>query len=62
MKLSEYSRFDGLALAKFVRDKQVAPLDLTRLAIEAAAPLNARLNAIWPDIVVDNQVLSFGNR
>ena len=46
MKLSEYSSFDGLALAKLVRDKQVAPLDLTRLAIEAAAPLNARLNAI----------------
>lgn len=54
MNLSEYSSFDGLGLAALVRGKEVEPLELARLAAEAAALLNPTLNAVvelYPDRV-----------
>ena len=46
MNLSEYSDFDGLGLAKLVRDEQVRPSELTQIAASAVELLNPELNAI----------------
>lgn len=46
MKLTEYCSFDGLGIAGLVRDREIAPHEPTRLAAEAAALLNPKLNAI----------------
>lgn len=46
MNLSEYSSFDGLGLARLVRDKEVSPDELTSLAASAVEELNPVLNAV----------------
>jgi len=46
MKLTEYATFDALGLARLVADRQVTPTELARLAAEAIAIVNPRINAV----------------
>lgn len=45
MNLSDYSSFDGLGLAQLVRDNEVSPNELTKIAASALELLNPALNA-----------------
>ncbi len=42
----EYDRFDGVGLAKLVRDREVSSAELCEEAIRRAEALNPKLNAI----------------
>lgn len=46
MKLSDYSRYDGLGLAELVRGRQVTAGELLETALAAVAQVNPALNAI----------------
>lgn len=46
MGFSEYSEFDGLALAELVRTKEVKPAELVEAAIERIERHNPQLNAV----------------
>lgn len=46
VKLREYVEYDATGLASLVRAGDVTPLELTRLACEAHADVNSRLNAV----------------
>jgi amidase len=46
MSFKEYASFDGLALGRMVRDRQIAPAELMEAAIARAEKLNPKLNAI----------------
>src|ERR1700736_477599 len=48
--LAEYSKYDGLALAELIRDREVTPLELIDAACEAIARLNPALNAVCHDL------------
>ena len=43
---SEYDQYDGLGLAKLVREKKVSPLELCEEAISRIEKLNPVLNAV----------------
>jgi len=47
IKLSEYSKYDGLGLAKLVRDKEVTPNELLETSIEGIKELNPKLNCVY---------------
>jgi amidase len=47
---AEYSKYDGLALAELIRDREVTPLELVDAACEAMARLNPALNAVCHDL------------
>ncbi|MCB9482326.1 MAG: amidase [Desulfobacteraceae bacterium] len=44
--MKEYYKYDGLALAELVRDKEIHPLELLESAIDRAEKINPDLNAI----------------
>jgi len=46
MKLSEYTRYDGLGLAELVRKREVTPAELTETAFNAMDAVNHELNAV----------------
>jgi amidase len=46
MKLSEYSAYDGVALAELLRAGEVSPLELMDCAIARAEAVNHKLNAL----------------
>lgn len=56
MNLSEYGSFDGLGLAQLVRNREVSPNELTKIAATAVERLNPVLNAVvdvYTDRVAD---------
>ena len=46
LKLSEYAKYDGLALADLVRQGEVTPKELMGLALEGIEKLNPKLNSV----------------
>ena len=46
MKFSEYIQYEGLGLAKLVKDKEVHPSELLQVALEHTHKANPKLNAI----------------
>ena len=46
MSFNEYAAFDGLALGRMVREREVTPAELMEAAIACAEKHNAKLNAI----------------
>ena len=46
MSFSEYADYDGLGLAKLVKDGDVSPAELTEAAIERIEKHNGTLNAV----------------
>ncbi|OLS38891.1 amidase [Alkalihalophilus pseudofirmus] len=46
MKLSEYAQYDGLGLAKLVKDKQIKAEELVELSIKSIKKLNPQLNSV----------------
>ena len=46
MKFSEYIQYDGLGLAKLVKDKEIHPSELLQVALEHTHKANPKLNAI----------------
>jgi len=46
MKFSEYIQYDGLGLAKLVKDKEIHPSELLQVALERTHKTNPKLNAI----------------
>lgn len=57
MKLAEYSKFDGVALAKLVRCGDITPKELAKLSLSAIAQLNPKLNAVletYPERALGN--------
>ena len=46
MKLSDYTKFDGLGLAELVRNGEVSPKELTEAALTAIEQLNPTLNSV----------------
>src|SRR4051794_12988690 len=48
--LQEYWKYDGLGLAKLIRDGELTPLELVDSACQAVARLNPGLNAICHDL------------
>ncbi|MEP0138835.1 amidase family protein, partial [Marinobacter sp.] len=46
MKQSEYLRYDAVALADLIRRREVAASEICEAAIERAATVNGKLNAI----------------
>jgi len=46
LKLSEYAKYDGLALADLVRRGEVSPKELMELALEGIEKLNPKLNSV----------------
>lgn len=59
MKQSEYLRFDAIALADLIRRKEVTAREVCDAAIERAAAVNQRLNAICYPQFTDAQKQSF---
>ncbi|MFT5134538.1 MAG: amidase [Gammaproteobacteria bacterium] len=49
-KFSEYSNYDGLGLAELVRNKDVTPTELLEAAMDAAAAVDPKINAIVYDM------------
>ncbi len=63
MDLVEYSSYDGVALADFVRRKEVTPKELTKLFVEAVEKITPKINAIieiYDDLIkaIDRQTIS----
>ncbi len=46
MTLPEYTSYDGLGLAAFVRQREVTPAELAQAAFQAMDAVNERLNAV----------------
>ncbi len=46
MNLTEYSKYDGVALANLVRSGETSPKELVELFVEAVEKVNPRINAI----------------
>ena len=46
MELSDYAKFDGLGLAKLVRNGEVSPKELLEAALTAIEQLNPKLNSV----------------
>ena len=46
MKLTEYSRCDGVALADLVKKREVSPKELAHILVEAVDKVNPRINAV----------------
>jgi amidase len=46
MNLIEYTQYDGLGLAKLVRERQIAPKELSQLFIQAVAKVNPQINSV----------------
>jgi amidase len=52
MKLSEYTQFDGLALADLIRSKRVSAEEVKQAALQACDTVNGEINAVvesWDD-------------
>ncbi len=46
MNLTEYSKYDGIALASLVRQSEISPKELVELFVEAVEKVNPRIHAI----------------
>lgn len=46
MKLSEYAQYDGLGLAKLIREKKVSPKELLETVRKAVGAVNQRITAV----------------
>ena len=65
MKLTEYSRCDGVALADLVKKREVSPKELAHVFVEAVDKVNPRINAVievYSDRIerLDDQVIPAG--
>src|SRR5579872_889485 len=47
---AEYSKYDGLALAELIRNREITPLEAINAACEALERLNPGLNAVCHDL------------
>nr|WP_243237185.1 amidase [Heliobacterium chlorum] len=45
--MSEFSMYDGLGLAKLVKDKEITPTELVELSLKGIEKINPTLNAVW---------------
>lgn len=60
MKLSEYCHYDALGLAQLIKNNDVSPIELAKLAFQAVEKLNPELNGViecFEDQVEDLPVL-----
>jgi amidase len=46
MRIDEYARLDGLALAELVKTGEVTPRELATVAADAIAAINPAINAV----------------
>ncbi|MDA0712482.1 MAG: amidase family protein [bacterium] len=46
MKIAEYQKYDALGLAELVKEKQVTPLELVKVAISIIENINGKINAV----------------
>ena len=65
MNLTEYSSYDGVALADLVRRREVSPKELAHLFVEAVEKVNPKINAVievYSDRIeeLDNRAISTG--